>query len=127
MRVLTIEDSPDIIESISLFLKLHCPDLEMLSTHLGKTGVELATTEAPDLIILDLGLPDIDGLEVMKQIRRFSSVPVIILSVKGDKADIMHGFEAGADDYVVKPCGQDDLLAHIKTIMQNIGQSGVLS
>ena len=71
----------------------------------------MAESENPDIIILDLGLIDIDGFEVLKQIRLFSSVPVLILTVRADEADIVKGLEWGADDYVVKPFRQMELLS----------------
>lgn len=114
MKALIIEDDLEIVESISLALKIRWPDTQIVSTHLGRKGIELAETEEPDITILDLGLPDISGFEVLKEIRSFSTVPVIILTVKGDEGDIVRGLEWGADDYIVKPCGQLELLARVK-------------
>lgn len=114
MKALIIEDDPEIVESISLALKIRWPDTQIVSTHLGRKGIDFAETEEPDIIILDLGLPDISGFEVLKEIRSFSTVPVIILTVKGDEGDIVRGLEWGADDYIVKPCGQLELLARVK-------------
>jgi two-component system response regulator VicR len=114
MKALIIEDDPEIVESITLALKIRWPDTQIASTHLGKKGIDLAGSEEPDIIILDLGLPDMSGFEVLKDIRAFSASPIIILTVKGDEADIVRGLEWGADDYIVKPCGQLELLARIK-------------
>ena len=85
MKALIIEDDPEIVESISLALQIRWPETHIVSTHLGKKGVDLAESEAPDIIILDLGLPDISGFDVLKQVRSFSSAPIIILTVKGHK------------------------------------------
>jgi len=74
----------------------------------------MVESEDPNVVILDLGLPDISGFEVLRQIRLFSSVPVIILTVRGDEADMVKGLEWGADDYVVKPFRQSELLARLK-------------
>jgi len=114
MKALIIEDDPEIVESISLAFQIHWPEAQLVSTHMGKKGIELAESEDPDIIILDLGLPDMSGFEVLKQIRLFSSVPIIVLTVRAEEADIVKGLEWGADDYIVKPCGQLELLARIK-------------
>jgi len=79
------------------------PEVEVLSTHLGKKGIELAEVEAPDIIILDLGLPDTTGFDVLKKVRTFTSAPIIILTVKAEEVDIIKGLEWGADDYIVSP------------------------
>lgn len=114
MKVLIIEDEKDIVESVSLTVQIRWPEALIVFTDLGKRGIELAHSEKPDVIVLDLGLPDIGGFEVLKQIRLFSSVPIIILTVIGDKDDMIKGLEWGADDYIVKPCGRLELLARIK-------------
>lgn len=114
MKTLIIEDDPGIVESISLALQIRWPDTQIISTHLGKRGIELAESESPDIIVLDLGLPDTNGFDVLKQVRSFSSASIIILTVRADESDIVKGLEWGADDYIVKPCGQLELLARIK-------------
>lgn len=114
MKALIIEDDPEIVESVSLALKIRWPDTQIVYTHLGRKGVEQTETEEPDIIILDLGLPDISGFEVLKEVRSFSTAPIIILTVKGDEGDVVKGLEWGADDYIVKPCGQLELLARVK-------------
>jgi two-component system KDP operon response regulator KdpE len=130
MKLLIIEDDPEIVESISLAIQIRWPKSQVLSTHLGKRGIELAESEDADMIVLDLGLPDISGFEVLKQIRRFSSVPIVILTVKGEEADVVKGLEWGADDYIVKPCGQLELLARLNVRMRdrvNLAQEPPLS
>jgi len=119
VKALIIEDDPDIVESVSLAFRILWPESQLVSTHLGKKGIELAESEAHNIIILDLGLPDISGFEVLKQVRFFSSVPIIILTVKTEEADIVKGLEWGADDYIVKPCGQLELLARVKARMRD--------
>jgi len=114
MKALIIEDDPEIVESISLIFQIHWPEAQLVSTHMGKKGVGLAESEDPDIIILNLGLPDVSGFEVLRQIRLFSSVPIIILTARAEEADIVKGLEWGADDYIVKPCGQIELLARVK-------------
>jgi two-component system KDP operon response regulator KdpE len=119
MKALIIEDDPEVVESVSLTFKIVWPDVQLVSTHLGKKGLELAESEVRSIIILDLGLPDINGYEVLKQIRFFSSVPIIVLTVRSEESDIAKGLELGADDYIVKPCGQLELLARIKARMRD--------
>ncbi len=118
MKVLIIEDSPDIVETISLCFELRWPEAKVISTPEGSKGLTLAETESPDIIILDLGLPDMDGFEVLKDIRSFSNVPIIIVTVRGDEMDRVRGLELGADDYIVKPFSHIELLARIKAVLR---------
>lgn len=90
----------------------------MLSATEGEKGLEALETEAPDIIILDLGLPDIDGYDVLRQVRRFSDVPIIILTVRGEEMDKVKGLELGADDYIVKPFAPAELLARVKAVLR---------
>jgi two-component system KDP operon response regulator KdpE len=124
MKVLIIEDDKAIIEAISLTLQISWPETKLISTQFGEKGVEMVESEKPDVVILDLGLPDISGFEVLKQIRLFSSVPIIILSVRADEADIVKGLECGADDYVVKPFKQLELLSRIKLVTRRQDRLG---
>ena len=123
MRALIIEDDQEIVESVSLAFQMGWPEVQLISTHLGKKGVELAETEAPDIVILDLGLPDMNGFDVLKGIRLFSSVPIIILTVKSEETSIVRGLEWGADDYIVKPCGQLELMARIKARVRDSSET----
>ncbi|MFC1951131.1 response regulator transcription factor [Chloroflexota bacterium] len=118
MKLLIIEDNPEIIEAVSLCFELRWPEVNVISTDKGNTGVGLAESESPDLVILDLGLPDIDGFEVLRQIRLFSDTPVIILTVRGEELDKIKGLELGADDYVVKPFSHMELLARVKAVLR---------
>ena len=121
MKVLIIENDQGIVEAISLAFQIRWPEAKLVSTHLGERGVELVESENPDVVILDLGLDDISGFEVLKQIRLFSSVPVLILTVRVDEADIIKGLEWGADDYVVKPFRQLELLSRIRALTRRRG------
>jgi len=116
VKFLVIEDDKTIIDSISLIFQLSWPETKLISTPLGQKGIELAETEHPDVVILDLGLPDISGYEVLKQIRLFSAVPVIILTVRSEEVDIVRGLEGGADDYIIKPFRQLELLSRIRCV-----------
>ncbi len=118
MKVLIIEDDPEIVEFVDIAFEVGWLGTKLLSAHQGNRGVELAESESPDVVILDLGLPDISGFEVLKQIRLFSRVPVIIVTVRDSEADIVKGLELGADEYVVKPFGQLELLARVKAVLR---------
>ena len=114
MKVLLVEDDPAIADSVTTSLSnagmtvLHCAT--------GTEAIAAAKEFAPEVILMDLGLPDMDGLDVSKSIRDFSIVPIIIVSARGDELDRVLGLELGADDYVVKPFSQRELLARIKAV-----------
>lgn len=118
MKVLLIEDDREIVEAISLAFQIRWPEAKLVSTRLGQKGVELVETESPDLVILDLGLPDISGFEALRQIRLFSQVPTIILTVRSEEADVVKGLEWGADDYITKPFRQLEFLARVKALIR---------
>jgi len=118
MKVIIIEDDPAIVEAILLAFRIRWPEAKVVSTHLGERGVEMTEKEDPDVVILDIGLPDTDGFDVLKQIRLFSSVPVLILTVRSEEADVVKGLEWGADDYMVKPFRQLELLARVKALIR---------
>lgn len=113
-KVLIIEDDDAIVSLIRLAFQMRWPEAQLISASLGEEGLDLVEDEKPDLVILDLGLPDMDGYEVLRQIRLFSSVPIVILTVRGDEDDIIRGLEWGADDYIVKPFRQLELLSRLK-------------
>ena len=119
MKVLIVEDDNEIVEFISLAFETGWPGAEMVTTHHGRHAVELVESESPDIVILDLGLPDIDGFDVLKQIRLFSTVPIIITTVRDNEADIVKGLEWGAEEYVPKPFGQLELLARVRTVLRS--------
>jgi two-component system KDP operon response regulator KdpE len=116
MKVLIIEDDREIVEIISLAFEIRWPGVTLVNTHLGKRGIELVEEESPDVIILDLGLPDTNGFDVLKEVRTFSDIPIMILTVRGEEADVVKGLEWGADDYMVKPFRQLELLSRIKAL-----------
>jgi two-component system response regulator VicR len=116
MKILVIEDDQQIVEAISLAFQIRWPEAKLITTHLGEKGVELVEKEKPEIVILDLGLPDINGFEVLKQIRLFSDLPILILTARTEESDIVKGLEWGADDYMVKPFRQLELLSRIKAL-----------
>jgi two-component system KDP operon response regulator KdpE len=113
-----IEDDAQIVDSEAWAFRMRWPDVEFSSTDSGDRGVSQACEARPDLVILDLGLPDISGFEVLKNIRRFSNMPIIILTARKDEFDIVKALEAGADDYLVKPFRQMELLSRIKALLR---------
>ena len=91
MKILVIDDDPDIVEAVSLTFEMRWPDSNIVSALDGDTGIQMVDTERPALVILDIGLPDMDGFTVCQEIRRFSDVPVIMVTVRDKEADIVHG------------------------------------
>lgn len=118
MKILIIEDSLEIIDAVSHTVELRWPDASFISTTMGETGIEMTRREQPDVVILDLGLPDITGFQVLHEIRSFSDVPLMLLTVRGDEIDKIKGLEMGADDYIVKPFSPGELLARIGTVLR---------
>ena len=111
MKFLVINDSSEIIDLLSLCFKLHWPEVELLSAIEGKMGLVLVRQQGPELVILDINLPDANGLEVLQELRSFSDVPVVILSVSDEQeADIDHYMEEGATDYIVMPFDYVDFI-----------------
>jgi len=100
------------------------PEAKVISTALGEQGIDLAGRASPSVIILDLGLPDISGFEVLKRIRLFSDIPILILTVSSDEPSIVKGLEWGADDYVVKPFKQLELLSRIQGALRRYNTQG---
>lgn len=117
-KVLLIEDNTEITETISQIIDLRWPEALLLSAKLGQTGLELARKELPDIIILDLGLPDIDGFQVLRQIRLFSDVLLVILTARGEEDYRIKGLQEGADDYIVKPFSAGELVARMKSLIR---------
>ena len=118
MKVVVIEDTEEIVESIKLCLGIRWPECVVTSTPRGKEGVRLVQNESPDAVILDLVLADGNGLDVLKDIRAWSDVPVIIVSVKGDEVVRVRGLEQGADDFIVKPFSHTELLARMRAVLR---------
>lgn len=117
MKALFIEDEPQTIEALSLIFKLRWPEAQLVFTNRGAEAAPLVEKESPDVVILDLGLPDVDGIEVLKEIRAFSHVPIIIVTARGDSVSQVKGLELGADDYITKPFDPTVLLVRIKNAL----------
>jgi two-component system KDP operon response regulator KdpE len=115
-RILVIDDEPQIRRLLKVALSAH--GFEMEEATLGQEGLNQAVMHKPDLIILDMGLPDMDGLEVLKRLREWSQIPVIILSVREQENTKIEMLDAGAEDYVTKPFGMGELLARIRVALR---------
>ena len=119
-RILVVEDDERILNFLRS--KLKASGYEVLTANNGAPGLEQAQTWEPNLIVLDLLMPKMNGLDMLKELRSFSSVPVIILTAKGDDADKIKGFQLGADDYITKPFNPDELVARIKAVIRRVEQ-----
>ncbi len=119
--IVVIEDDPQIRRFLRTGLQAH--GFELHEADGGKLGLVEAATRKPDLVILDLGLPDMDGVEVVKQLREWSSMPVLVLSARAMESDKVAALDAGADDYLTKPFGLGELLARIRVALRH-AQSG---
>src|SRR5450759_566189 len=115
-RILVVEDEKDIVRLLKYNLEKE--GYIALSAYDGEAGLELAKKEKPDLIILDLMLPKKDGMDVCREIRKDSRVPIIMLTAKKEELDRIIGLELGADDYVTKPFSVRELMARVKTILR---------
>ncbi len=124
MKLLVIEDDPKIVDSISFAFQTGWPDSSIVSTDWGQEGIEMVESEEPDAVILDLGLPDMNGLDVLKNIRHFSDVPVLILSVSAEEMTVVQAFGLGAGDYVYKPFRPLELIARIKRLLLQKVETG---
>ena len=118
MKFLIVDDNPEIIDAVTLCVTLRWPQAELHSIDKGQRALELIKEEAPDLVILDIGLPDINGLEVLRSLRGFSDVPVVMLTVRDQDVEIARFLEEGADDYVVKPFSHVELMGRIQAIFR---------
>ncbi len=116
-KILVIDDEPQIRKLLKLTLEAN--NFEVVTADTGKSGVQLTASLKPELILLDLNLPDEDGLNVLMQIREWSSAQVIILSVRNSETDKIHLLDSGADDYITKPFHSGELLARIRVALRH--------
>jgi two-component system KDP operon response regulator KdpE len=120
MRILVIDDEPDVIESVRLGFTLQWREIDVIGAASGESGLDAVEHERPDIVLLDIGLPDLDGFEVLRQIRAFSDVPVVMLTAHDDSMDKVKGLELGADDYVTKPFNHLELMARVKAVLRRL-------
>ena len=114
--VLIIEDETHILNFMRKILTSH--DYKVLSANTGKAGLEIISSQCPDIILLDLGLPDQDGMTFLKRLRKDSLTPVIVLSARSDEKDKVEALDMGANDYVTKPFGSNEFLARIRSTLR---------
>jgi two-component system KDP operon response regulator KdpE len=117
-RILIVDDEPNIIGTVGPLLRGRGYDV--LSAMSGRAALDVVDRDRPDLVVLDLGLPDIAGVDVCRQIRHGANVPIIVLSARGAEGDKVSALDAGADDYVTKPFGAEELLARIRVALRRV-------
>ncbi len=115
-RILVVDDEPQLLRALGTNLRARGYDVELAPT--GEAALTIAARKHPDLVVLDLGLPGMDGTEVIRGLRGWTSVPIIVLSVREREADKVAALDAGADDYVTKPFGMDELLARLRAALR---------
>lgn len=121
MRILVIDDEPQIRKLLKVSLTAHGYHIDEAAT--GQDGINRAALFKPDLIVLDLGLPDIDGKEVVKRLREWSAIPIIILTARDQEKEKIDALDAGADDYVTKPFGMGELMARMRVSLRHVANS----
>lgn len=119
--VLVIEDEAVISNFITAILTSN--GYQIMKSNTGKEGLSMAAAYSPDVILLDLGLPDLDGVEVLKSIREWTKIPIVVVSARGHEREKVEVLDLGADDYIVKPFGTSELLARIRTALRHSPQS----
>lgn len=121
-KILIIDDEPQIRRFLRASLSAH--DYEVVEAGTGGEAVRVLTVQQPDLVVLDLGLPDMDGLDVISRVREWSQVPIIVLSIRADESDKIDALDRGADDYITKPFGMGELMARMRTALRHREQLG---
>ena len=120
--ILVVEDEPQIAALVRDYLVQG--GFEPILAHDGETGLREAKSRKPDLVILDLGLPKRDGIDVIRELRKTSNVPVVVLTARGDESDRILGLELGTDDYVVKPFSPRELVARVRAVLRRVDSRG---
>ena len=116
-RILTIEDENDIRRFLRTTLGAN--GITVIEAETGKAGLQKASSQTPDIILLDLGLPDMDGMDIIRQLREWGRTPIIVLSARGQESDKVEALELGADDYLTKPFSAGELIARIKVALRH--------
>jgi two-component system KDP operon response regulator KdpE len=120
--VLVVDDEPQILRALRINLRVRHYDVHTAGS--GSEALEVAAKYPPDLVILDLGLPDLNGVDVIHGLRGWTEAPIIVLSGRADSTDKVEALDAGADDYVTKPFGMDELLARMRAVSRRAGAEG---
>jgi two-component system KDP operon response regulator KdpE len=121
--VLVVEDEPQMLRFLRASLTSH--DFRLLEATTAAEATAAATTHAPEIVLLDLGLPDLDGIELTRRLREWTRVPIIVISARGREEDKVEALDAGADDYLTKPFGVNELLARMRVALRHAAQAGV--
>jgi DNA-binding response OmpR family regulator len=120
MKILVVDDEPDVVESVRIGFTLHWRDIDVLGAGTGEAALDAVERGQPDIVLLDIGLPDMDGFEVLRRVREFSDVPVVMLTARDDSMDKVKGLELGADDYVTKPFNHLELMARVRAVLRRL-------
>ena len=120
--ILVVEDEPQVLRVLRAALPAH--GYRLTEATRGEEALVAAATRAPDLVLLDLSLPDLDGVEVTRRLREWSTVPVVVVSARGQESDKIQALDAGADDYLTKPFGTGELLARIRVALRHAARAG---
>src|SRR5438309_7188998 len=121
MKILIIEDDRTVLEAITMALRIEWPDCSILDAADGRGGLQSVANLEPDLVLLDIGLPDESGYEVLQRIRRLSDVPVVVITARGSELDEVRGLQLGADDFIVKPFVPSIMIARLRSLMRRSG------
>ncbi len=121
-RVLVVDDEPQLVRALGINLRARDYEVHVAGT--GAQALELAARHRPDVVLLDLGLPDMDGVDVVHGLRGWTQVPILVLSARQDSGDKVRALDAGADDYVTKPFGMDELLARLRAAVRRGALTG---
>jgi two-component system, OmpR family, alkaline phosphatase synthesis response regulator PhoP len=122
LRILVVDDEPSVTDLLAYNLRKALYDVQVAAD--GRTALRLARESQPDLILLDLMIPEVDGLDVCRELRKTSGVPIIMITARGEELDRVLGLEIGADDYVTKPFSVRELMARIKAVLRRTEKSG---
>ena len=120
-RILIVDDDPQLRETVTIVLQTQ--GYEVLAAETGEEGLAQASQHSPDLILLDVNLPDRMGFDVVREVRRLSDVPVLMLTGRTESSDIVSGLDSGADDYLTKPFNSDELLARVRALLRRVPSS----
>jgi two-component system KDP operon response regulator KdpE len=120
VKVLVVDDAAEVIEAVTVSFTLQWRETDVIGADNGETALDLIEQERPDVVLLDIAMPRMDGFETLREIRAFSDVPVIMLTARDDVIDKVKGLELGADDYVTKPFDHLELLARVKALLRRL-------
>lgn len=118
MKTLIIDDDPDVAEAVSLCFEIRWPDTQVLTARDGASGLRMFKEFGADFVVLDLGLPDMDGVDVCRELRMQSDVGIVMLTARDRRTDVIRGLESGADDFMTKPFDQMELLARARAVLR---------